>query len=390
LPQAKVDQILSARDRMRPFEEAAQKLDDETRLLTTLKLTLRQREIDFQVPKRTIEILNIAEAARLPSRPSWPLNLAFAGLFGVVLAVGTAVLLEASSHQFRNVADVESRLRLPCSASSRFRPIRSTSATDTDPADSEPYRVLHTNLNLALPTGKPSCFVMLSAGPGEGKSTTLHRLAKLMAAGGGTRDLDRCRFAAAVPAPPRRAARIARPQRTPHRRPAARSGYPARHRARPRLHPQWRRGKLHVEHDLRRIASANCVTTLRGRYDKIVFDSPPIIGVSDASVLAGAMDGAVLLIQHRRNPAAMVLRAQQIVTWLKTPLPGVVLNQVPARSGEDYGYYTDNYAYYSDGQRSTRRSHRRHQGQGGSGRRQVGPRLNPTNPKHSRPGVIFR
>jgi succinoglycan biosynthesis transport protein ExoP len=87
LAQAKVDQILSARDRMRPFEEAAQKLDDETRLSTTLKLTLRQREIDFQVPKRTIEILNTAEPARRPSKPSWPLNIDLrAGLFGLVLA----------------------------------------------------------------------------------------------------------------------------------------------------------------------------------------------------------------------------------------------------------------------------------------------------------------
>ena len=83
LSQAKVDQILSARDRMRPFEEAAQKLEDETKLLTTLKLTLRQREIDFQVPKRTIEILNTAEPARRPSRPNWPLNITFALLFGL-------------------------------------------------------------------------------------------------------------------------------------------------------------------------------------------------------------------------------------------------------------------------------------------------------------------
>jgi len=71
--------------------------------------------------------------------------------------------------------------------------------------------------------------------------------------------------------------------------------------------------------------------------------------VSDASVLASAVDGAVLLIQHRRNPQSMVLRAQQIVESLKTPLIGVVLNQVPPHSGEDYGYYTNNYAYYSDG-----------------------------------------
>ena len=62
------------------------------------------------------------------------------------------------------------------------------------------------------------------------------------------------------------------------------------------------------------------IATLKGRYDKIIFDSPPIIGVSDASVLISTVDGAVLLIQHRRNPQSMVLRAQQIVESLKTTL----------------------------------------------------------------------
>jgi polysaccharide biosynthesis transport protein len=90
------------------------------------------------------------------------------------------------------------------------------------------------------------------------------------------------------------------------------------------------------------------IATLRARYDKIMFDSPPIIGVSDASVLASAVDGAVLLIQHRRNPQSMVMRAQQIVESLKTTLLGVVLNQVPLSAGGDYGYYTNNYAYYSE------------------------------------------
>src|SRR5207253_2095156 len=98
------------------------------------------------------------------------------------------------------------------------------------------------------------------------------------------------------------------------------------------------------------------VATLHERYDKIVFDSPPIIGVSDASVLVSAVDGAILLIQHRRNPQSMVVRAQQIVEGLKTPLLGVVLNQVPLHSGEDYGYYTANYSYYSDGTQKRRRS----------------------------------
>jgi Mrp family chromosome partitioning ATPase len=97
------------------------------------------------------------------------------------------------------------------------------------------------------------------------------------------------------------------------------------------------------------------IATLKGRYDRIVFDSPPIIGVSDASVLASAVDGAVLIIQHRRNPQSMVLRAQQIVASLKTTLLGVVLNQVPLNAGGDYGYYTNNYAYYSEPAAKARR-----------------------------------
>jgi succinoglycan biosynthesis transport protein ExoP len=78
--------------------------------------------------------------------------------------------------------------------------------------------------------------------------------------------------------------------------------------------------------------------------------------VSDASVLASVVDGVVLLIQHRRNPQSMVLRAQQILDGLKTPVLGVVLNQVPHGAGDDYGYYTQNYAYYSEGGKRRKRS----------------------------------
>ena len=183
LAQAKVDQILSARERMRPFEEAAQKLEDETRLLTTLKLTLRQREIDFQVPKKTIEILNTAEPARFPSKPSWVLNLMFAFLFGGVFSVGVAVLLEYFDTSFRTVTDVETKLRLPVLGVVPFD-AEPLGEGNEDPARLEPIRVLHTNLNLALKPGVPQALVLFSAGPGEGKSTTLNRLARLMGASG--------------------------------------------------------------------------------------------------------------------------------------------------------------------------------------------------------------
>ena len=353
LGQAKIDQILSARDRMRPFEESAQKLEDETRLLTTLKLTLRQREIDFQVPKRTIEILNTAEPARRPSRPSWPLNLAFAFLFGAILGIGVAVLLEYFDTSFRNVADVETRLKLPVLGVIPFQ--SDPLGEDADPAEAEPYRVLHTNLNLALKPGQASSLVIFSAGPGEGKSTTLHHLVRLMAAAGERVIL--------VDSDVRRPTQHHLAQRP--REPGL-SEYLLNQRdldaviqksIAPNLDfipagaaPGFTLGLLHLNR------LKDLIATLRGRYDKIVFDSPPIIGVSDASVLASAVDGAILLIQHRRNPQSMVVRAQQIVEGLKTPLLGVVLNQVPLHSGDDYGYYTNNYSYYSDGGSKRRRS----------------------------------
>lgn len=346
LAQAKVDQILSARERLRPFEEATTKLDDEQRLLTTLKLTLRQREIDFQVPKKTIEILNTAEPARAASKPNWTLNLLFAFVFGGILGVGAAVLLEYLDTSFRNVADVERKLSLPVLG---VIPVMPAAGAQHDPSspEGEPYRVLQTNLNLALRAGQPSALVVLSSGPGEGKSTTLRQLALCMAAAG-----ERVLL---IDSDVRRPTqhRLADLPREP--------GLTDIVLDRAAWTDAVKRDQSGLLDFLPAGAAANNVTLsllyanklraliaeFKTRYDRILLDSPPVIGVSDASVLASISDGAVLLIQHRRNPESMVQRARQIIEGLKVPIIGVVLNQVPSGSGEDYGYYTNNYSYYT-------------------------------------------
>ena len=346
LAQAKVDQILSARERMRPFEEAATKLDDEQRLLTTLKLTLRQREIDFTVPKKTIEILNTAEPARYASKPNWLLNILFSVTFGVILGVGAAVLLEYFDTSFRNVADVESKLNLPVLGVIPF--MREPGELhDPSSPEGEPYRVLQTNLNLALKAGQCTALVVLSSGPGEGKSTTLRQLALCMAAAG-----ERVLL---IDSDVRRPTqhKLAGLSRDP--------GLTDIVLNKAAWTDAVKRDKSGLLDFLPSGAGANNVTLsllyanklrelvaeFRQRYDKILFDSPPIIGVSDASVLASISDGAVLLIQHRRNPESMVQRARQIIEGLNVPIVGVVLNQVPTGTGEDYGYYTNNYSYYT-------------------------------------------
>jgi len=353
LAKAKIDQILSARERMRPFEEAAQKLDDESRLLTTLKLTLRQREIDFQVPKRTIEILNSAEPARWPSKPVWWLNILLALVFGSLLGVGVAIAIEYFDNSFRSVADVEGRLQLPVLS---VIPVNQHPARlDPDnPAEAEPFRVLQTNINLALTANKPTSLILLSAGPGEGKSTVAYRLASCMA-GAGERvllvDSDVRR-----PTQHRLFGQPRGPGFVDVLLGRARPEDVIRQEGRPGLDflasgdgVNFTLSLLYVNR-LREF-----ITQCKGRYDKIILDSPPIIGISDASVLTSVVDGVVLVIQHRRNPQSMVLRARQVIDGLKTPILGVVLSQVPEGTGDDYAYYTKNYAYYSDGDHGRRK-----------------------------------
>ena len=359
LGQAKVDQILSARDRLRPFEEAAQGLEDETRLLTTLKLTLRQREIDFQVPKRTIELLGEAQPDRQPSKPSWALNLTLALLVGGMLGIGVAVLIEYFDTSFRTIADVESALNVPVLGIIPAWTNGKDTFEDGDMAAAEPFRVLQTNLGLALPAEKSAAVALVSAGPGEGKSTTVHRLALIMGEAGQNVVLVD--------------ADLRRP--TQHklgnwRKAPGLSDFLMDHASldevlqagvRPGLDvigsggvSNFSLGRLHI----RRLQEL--VNALKQRYDRVLFDAPPIIGVSDASILASAVDGVMLLIQHRRNPSTMTLRAKQTLASTRTELLGAILNQVPSHTGEDYGYYTHNYAYYGESSNSSARSRSNH------------------------------
>ena len=346
LAQAKVAQILSARERMRPFEEATTKLDDEQRLLTTLKLTLRQREIDFQVPKKTIEILNTAEPARFASKPNWALNILFAFIFGGLLGVGAAVLFEYLDTSFHSVAEVERKLQLAVLGVVPHMGEPDEQRAVNSP-EGEPYRVLQTNINLALRAGQPTALVMLSAGPGEGKSTTLRQMALCMAAAGekvliidsDVRRPTQHRLAA-LPREPGLTDILLNKTTAAQAITRDSSGLfdflPAGAAAN-----QVTLGLLYVG-KLREL-----VGEFKQRYDKILFDAPPIIGVSDAAVLVSISDQVILLIQHRRNPESMVQRARQIIEGLKVPIIGVVLNQVPTGTGEDYGYYTNNYSYYA-------------------------------------------
>jgi Mrp family chromosome partitioning ATPase len=88
------------------------------------------------------------------------------------------------------------------------------------------------------------------------------------------------------------------------------------------------------------------IKEVKSRFDIVFFDSPPILGVSDASVLSSEMDLTIIVVQHRRFPKAMLQRVKQAIENVGGTILGVVLNNVDVRHDQYYEYYTSYYNYY--------------------------------------------
>ena len=84
---------------------------------------------------------------------------------------------------------------------------------------------------------------------------------------------------------------------------------------------------------------------VRGMYDYVIIDSPPIIAVTDAEILAKKVDGAVLVVSSEITEYQMMERANQLILHDNTTLIGTVLNNFDSKSA--YGsYYKYKYYYY--------------------------------------------
>lgn len=87
------------------------------------------------------------------------------------------------------------------------------------------------------------------------------------------------------------------------------------------------------------------IALVRDMYDYVIFDSPPIIAVTDAEILAKKVDGTVLVISSEVTEYQMLDRALQLIQHDNTTLIGTVLNNFDTRSA--YGtYYKYKYYYY--------------------------------------------
>jgi succinoglycan biosynthesis transport protein ExoP len=86
---------------------------------------------------------------------------------------------------------------------------------------------------------------------------------------------------------------------------------------------------------------------LRGKFDRILLDSPPLQAVTDAAVLARRSDGVIVVVQAGKTLRDDLARSAKQLHDVNANVIGVILNDLDI-SDRQYGYYYYNYGYGED------------------------------------------
>ncbi len=328
----------------REFFEKKRDVENQRIMLDVLGRKLAQERFDSKIPRGSlVQITDIAEEGLKPVKPNIPLNIAFGVIVGLVVGVGLAFFIEYLDTSVKTIDDVERSLGAPV-VGVIPQNVGSLLEEGPDSPHAEAYRVLRTNVLFTRKDETFNTITIVSGGAGEGKSTTLFNLAVVFAQNGNRvliidSDLRR----------------------------------PSMHKFLKVSNSQGLTNVLLGQNTLEEVIQTSTLPTLdflpsgklpsssmgilssqqmkdliaevKRRYDFVFFDSPPIMGVSDAVVLASEVDISLQVIQYRKYPQAMTLRAKQMVSKVGGYLVGIVLNNINMSQDENYYYYS---GYYYD------------------------------------------
>ena len=92
------------------------------------------------------------------------------------------------------------------------------------------------------------------------------------------------------------------------------------------------------------------IDELAQEYDYIIYDTPPVLLVTDAATLGKYMDGALLVVSHNKIEKNLVLKAKKNLDSAGVKILGAVYSMYNAKTAETYSRYSSyNYYYYYGG-----------------------------------------
>ena len=326
-------------ERYLPFSNAQRDEESETHLYETLKSRLQQTSIELEVPRSPVEVIDRAQPSLTPIRPNVWLNVTMGAIVGLALGVGLSFFIEFLDTSVKKMEDVERYLGLPVLG---VIPQEAglLSGSEASSGHLEAYRMLRTNIEFAKGDATTRSLCVLSSGAGEGKSFTVANLAYVYAQQGSRvlvvdSDLRRPGIhhffgvsnaigLAEYLAGTKTMDEIILPTNVENVLIITSGGEGKPKSALPLL----------TSHRMEKM-----IDELSKRFDVVLYDTPPALGVSDAAIMAREVGTSILVIQHRRFPRAMPLRARQLVESGGGKLLGVVVNNVVIGLDETYYYY---------------------------------------------------
>jgi capsular exopolysaccharide synthesis family protein len=350
------------------YQRMARDLGTDKRMYELLLKRQTEASLNGLLESNFVRVHETAEPSPIPVRPSVPKNTAIGLVVGLLLGLGVAVGAVLLDNTVHSQAEIEELLRLPflgvfpridADAPAPKRADGTVYSIDRDlyivrnskSTVAECARSIRTNL-LFMSTDKPlHRLLVTSAGPYEGKSTTAIALSVAMAQAGNRvllidTDLRRPRLHRAFGVSGERGITSLLLDDQPEPETAIKHTEVVGLDLLPcgPLPPNPAE-LLHTERFL-------ALTKLLGeRYDRIVFDSPPVHAVTDAVILAQLVDGVVVVAKAAQTTKDGIRRAARKLYDVDANLLGVVLNDVDFDHGGYGGYYyyqRYGYAYGAD------------------------------------------
>ena len=338
----KKDMTESAKNQ--PYYDAKRNLEQLRDLHKLLYSKIAAERLEQEIPKtQMVQMTDRAEPGKAPVKPNKTVNIVLGLVFGLIMGIGLAFFIEYLDTSVKTIDDVERTFQAPVLG---VIPQNIGYLVDegTESKHAEAYRVLRTNLLFTRKEETLNTIVVVSAGAGEGKSTTTINLATVFAQAGNRvlivdSDLRRPTLHKLFKVTNNLGLTNYLLKQNTLAEIVQTTGVPNLDFMASGKLPNSSMGILGSTQ------MKQMITELKQRYDFIFFDSPPILGVSDASILASEVDLVMQVIQYRRYPQPMTIRAKQMIEKVGGNFVGIVLNNINMSQDEGYYYYS---GYYHD------------------------------------------
>jgi capsular exopolysaccharide synthesis family protein len=287
-------------------------------------------------------------------------SLLLGGILGLLLGGGLALGVEMSDRSFRNATEIRRRLGVPVLGHiprirSQTPPVR-TSTTGLDPLlacflrpnspESEAVRGIRTQLYFSTQGRGHQIIQVTSPTPGDGKSTLAANLAISIAQSGKRVVLLDCDF---------RKPRVHRLFNLPNPEVGLASVMAGDAKLEAAVRGCEVENLFVMPCGPRPANPAELLTSpkfqellaeLRGHYDFVVIDSPPVLAVSDPVAVASRADGVLMVFRMTKRTRPAAERTREQLAGVGARILGVVVNASADRSAGYSGYgYTYQYEY---------------------------------------------